>query len=471
MNHANEPAAVSKTVAIGVTALGLMLAVLLTPAWADQSALLPVTNAHDEVLQLDWPGLRVGTAEYEEGPTGVTVFHFEKKALVAMHVLGGAPSSVNQSYVDLGYDYPELDAVVFAGGSWYGLEAVTAVSSALKDDELRDGKAFGEEPNIAMSLGSIIYDFGGRRLNEIYPDKQLAQAAFRAAKSGFFPQGAHGAGRMAKTGGFFGCNAFSGQGGAQRMVGELKIAAFAVVNAYGVVTDRNGRVAACYRQAGWPEDLRAADLMADFPDSMDPEWTPAMRSPEGKRSNTTVSLVIVNQKLSPAELNRLAVQVHASMSRAIQPFATIYDGDVLYAVSTAELEQSELSSPEIGVLASEVMWDAILASVPEQAAGPDVTSLVALESGTLETFEGEYRFSDMASLAVTLKDGKLLGRATGTVDVFSIGKNAEVELRAVSAGEFVVPGRYPLALRFERPGRLVLNPGHWQQIGTRVSAR
>ena len=139
---------------------------------------------------LDWPLLRVGTAEYEEGPTGVTVFYFQQKVLVAMDVLGGSPSSVNSSYLDLGYDEPELDAVVFAGGSWYGLEAVTAVSSALKDDHLRDGNAFGNPPNIALSVGSIIFDFGSRRLNEIYPDKRLAEAAFRAAQPGFFPLGA-----------------------------------------------------------------------------------------------------------------------------------------------------------------------------------------------------------------------------------------------------------------------------------------
>ena len=162
---------------------------LLPAAYADQAKLEIVTNAHDTVLQLDWPGLHIGTGEYEEGPTGVTVFHFQKKVLAAMHVLGGSPSSVNQAYMDLGYDYPELDTVVFAGGSWYGLETVTAVSSALKDDGLRNGQAFGDEPNIALSVGSIIFDFGGRRLNEIYPDKRLAQAAFRAAKPGFFSAG------------------------------------------------------------------------------------------------------------------------------------------------------------------------------------------------------------------------------------------------------------------------------------------
>jgi len=61
--------------------------------------------------------------------------------------------------------------------------------------------------------GAIIYDFGGRRFNEIYPDKRLAQAALHALRPGVFPLGAQGAGRMAMQGSYFGCDAHSGQGG------------------------------------------------------------------------------------------------------------------------------------------------------------------------------------------------------------------------------------------------------------------
>ena len=45
------------------------------------------------------------------------------------------------------------------------------------------------------------------RLNEIYPDKRLGQAALRAAKPGAFPLGARGSGRAVKQGWFFGCGA------------------------------------------------------------------------------------------------------------------------------------------------------------------------------------------------------------------------------------------------------------------------
>jgi len=157
------------------------------------------------------------------------------------------------------------------------------------------------------------------------------------------------------------------------------------------------------------------------------------------------------------------------MSRAIQPFATLYDGDVLYAVSTMEIEQSGLYSPELGVLASEVMWDAILASVPQQPEIPVVEELTRLSASALESFAGTYRFSDRAELTVLHAEGRLWARATGKVNVFSIGRDEDVELQALSANDFFVPGRYPLTLRFDRSGNLVLNPGRWQQIGARIN--
>ncbi len=75
--------------------------------------------------------------------------------------------------------------------------------------------------------------------------------------------------------------------------------------------------------------------------------------------HTTLTLVVTNQKLAPHQLAR---HVHSSMARAIQPFHTESDGDVLYAVTTNEVENKALNSTELGVLASELAWDAVLSS-------------------------------------------------------------------------------------------------------------
>ncbi len=444
--------------------LALASAGISAPAEPDsQDRLVPLVNAGGRELLFDWPAFRIGTAEYSEGPTGVTVFHFPKKAYVAVDARGGGPGDVNAKHIELGYQEAELDAIVFSGGSWYGLETATAVGTALKDDGLRDG----HWDSVALTPGSIIYDFGPRRLNEIYPDKRLAQAAFRAAKPGVFRIGAAGAGRMAKTGGVFNCRAHGGQGGAFRQIGELKIAAFTVVNAYGAVIDRNGALAACYRDPAWPKDVKVTGLMAGLPESFGEGWS-GQPLPGG---NTTISLVVVNQKMDRAHLARLAAQGHTSMSRGLQPFATIVDGDVLYAVSTAEFDPPEGKEPfnsmQIGTIASEVMWDAILASIPEQPKVVAPRPGLVVPASTLRRYSGAYRFSSFVSISVTEKAGKLYAQATSDRDAYDITRETPVELHPVTDDLFTGPGRYPLTLSFSERGKLIVNPGPWKQVGTK----
>jgi L-aminopeptidase/D-esterase-like protein len=448
-----------------VTLVGVALLGTAPSVRPDQSSLPYLVNQGERVLEFDWPTILVGTAEYPDGPTGVTVIRFARRVFGAVDVQGGGPGTVNTDFLRIGYSTPELDAVVFSGGSWYGLESTTAVATGLKDDGVRDGTW----TNLSLAVGAIIYDFGDRRLNEIYPDKRLAQAALRAVRPGVFPLGAQGAGRFTRTGGLFGCNAHGGQGAAFRQVGELKIAAFVVVNALGVVTDREGRVVACYKDAGWPAELRATDLLTGYPASRRPDWNPADSADQGRR-NTTIGLVVTNQKLDRPQLERLATQVHASMGRALQPIATEFDGDVLYAVSTAELErpvdESDVTNVDLDVIASEVMWDAILASVPEQPVAPQPAPGLVIAANALQRLAGEYVFSPLVRLRVTAEGGRLFAQATGERKAYAIPRENPIELLPVTPTTFTVPGRYPLLLDFGQPGRLVVNPGHWQQSGT-----
>ena len=102
---------------------------------ADQDNLQPVLNAGDRKLEFDWPMLKIGTGEYAEGPTGVTVFRFALRVFGAVDVRGGGPGTVNTDYLRLGYALPEVDTVVFSGGSWYGLESTTAAATAAEPAE------------------------------------------------------------------------------------------------------------------------------------------------------------------------------------------------------------------------------------------------------------------------------------------------------------------------------------------------
>jgi 6-aminohexanoate-oligomer endohydrolase len=305
--------------------------------------LVPQTEFAGPELELDFPGLRIGVAEYQEGPTGCTVFHLPPGgAACAIDVRGGSPGTIGSAY-------EWVHAICFAGGSLYGLEAACGVAAELM---AMRGHTVGWD-EIELVFGAIIYDFG-RRTNAVYPDADLGRAALRAAREGSFPLGARGAGRSATVGKTFSFEQGepSGQGGAYRRIGETRIVVFTVVNAFGAVVDRDGSVVRGHRD---PERGTRTPLVEAL----------EARLPQAAPGNTTLTALITNHQLDGRSLRQLAVQVHASLARAIQPFHVLVDGDVLCAVTTNEVENEDLTATSLGVVASELAWDAVLASVPE----------------------------------------------------------------------------------------------------------
>jgi L-aminopeptidase/D-esterase-like protein len=308
--------------------------------------LVPRTDFAGPGLAFELPGLETGCAEYEEGPTGCTVFNFPEGAAAQIDVRGGSPGT-------LGAQYEFVHAICLSGGSLYGLEAATGVAAELfARREYRTGWM-----DIPLVAGAIVFDYG-RRDNGIYPDKELGRAALRVARPGVFPLGARGAGRSATVGKTFDFEGVepSGQGGAFRRLGETRIAVFTVVNAIGAVVDRHGAVVRGHLDVA--TGMRHA-LVPRIEERLT-AGVPA-RTPPG---NTTLTVVVTNQQLDARLLRTLGRQVHASMARAIQPFHALVDGDVLFAVSTNEVEE-ELGSIELGVVASELAWDAVLAAVAD----------------------------------------------------------------------------------------------------------
>jgi L-aminopeptidase/D-esterase-like protein len=450
-------------------ALALAIAALTAalPARAAQDDLVPDTDVHSPVLPFDWPDIQVGIGSYEAGPTGLTVIRFMPKAAVVVDSRGGAPGTVNTEWLRLGYDTPRMDAIVFAGGGSYGEEAVTAVMTGLKDDGTRSG-AWND---MALAAGAAIYDLGDRRPNEIYPDKRLAQAALHALRPGTFPLGAQGAGRMAMQGSFFGCRAHSGQGAAFREIGGIKIAAFVVVNALGSIVDRAGNVVACHPAPGWGGVPKIAELMGNVPRSRDPAWDAGVARDEPTQRNTTVSLIVTNAKLSYSGLQRLAIQVHTSMARAIQPFSTFDDGDTLFAATTDRVPAAPLGLFNLDTIAGETMWDAILASVPASptAAPPQ---RVTVPAQRLLAYAGTYRFGPRVRLKLAARDGTLYVTAERQ-SVFEFAVGQAVPLLPESDAAFVVDARYHTRLRFSAGADggitgATLNPGRWEQVGLRV---
>jgi L-aminopeptidase/D-esterase-like protein len=452
-------------------ALGLMLG---AGAAAQTPTLVPRIPLNGPALNFDFPGLRIGVAEYDEGPTGTTVFYFPDKVMAAVDVRGGAPGTIFTDALRLGNRERSVDGVVFSGGSAYGLAAATGAAAALKPQRLRDG----QWRKAAIFPGAIIYDIYGRRLSTVTPDEALGKAALNAAVEGRFPLGPRGAGRSAMQGYFFAdADAgwrnwpHSGQGGAFRQVGPTKIAVFTVVNALGAVVDRRGRVVRCsyaptQKDCGTIEEALARRLpvLAAGAKTADRD-----AESSGVSSNTTVTLVVTNQKLEVRELQRLAVQVHSSMARGIQPYSTMDDGDVLFAVTTAQVDNPALPAMDLSTIASEVAWDAILASVPPQDSAPPTTP-IQVPLRDLDRLAGTYEFASGARISVRRDGAQLRTTLTGMGGLF-FAENGN-QLVPVAPGEFLIVGPRNDVIRFEsnrgRVTAMTLNPGQWAQVARRV---
>lgn len=425
---------------------------------------VPKVDKTGPALKFEFPSMLVGVAEYDEGPTGTTVFVFPNGAKGAVDMRGGSPGELNAEILQNAYESRTVSAVVFSAGSWYGLSAATGVANGLK--KLR--AAEGNVDFIPGVVGAIIFDVGGRRFSRITPDDALGEAALRNAETGWFPLGSRGAGRFAMQGVYFSRGgtaesyanwAHSGQGGAFRTIGPTKIAVFTVVNALGSIVDRSGRVVRCGRNDAGQNCPTIAERFKSFK----PINPSDEASKGGPTSNTTITLVVTNQKLPFWALQRLATQVHSSMSRAIQPFATEDDGDILYAVTTDEVENKELRPVDLGVIASELAWDAVLASVPQVPERP--RPLISKpRPGTLQKLAGSYEFYGGGKLVFSTQDDSLSAKFDGNGRIY-FDKDKAYPVSPAENGFFLIesPGRE--VLRFEESGGsitgLTMNPGPW----------
>ena len=297
-------------------------------------------------VAFDYPGLKIGIAEYDEGPTGCTVLSFDTPTTCVSDIRGGAPGFLG--------GYGVADAICLAGGSLYGLEAASGVSA-----EILKERGIARWEQIACVQSAIIFDFDARATT-VYPDKALGALARTNAMSGGCPVGQVGAGRLATVGKVLESTRYrpeaGGQGAAFREVNTVKVLVVTVVNALGVIVDRSGKVIRGFRDSETGTRMHPRDVIDVSPES-------EAASARHGGGNTTVTALVINRKIERLSLDQLARQVHASMARAIHPFHTIHDGDVLFALSTDATGQDALDDFTLGEVACDVAWDAVINAV------------------------------------------------------------------------------------------------------------
>lgn len=319
-------------------------------------------------LITDVAGLRVGQAEDPRARTGVTVLLGDGLTVAACDVSGGGPGTRETDALAPENLVGALDAVVFAGGSVYGLAAADAVTAALgaagRGYRLRERTGVPASPLVG---GAILYDLangGDKAWGESPPYAALGRAALAAAAE-TFALGSVGAGCGALAGTLKG-----GVGSASTATADgLTVGALAAVNSFGSVVGPDGTAfwAAPFeigREFGGadPAALRAA------PDA----WPHAKLDPSPNQ-NTTLCCVATDAALSAVELKRVAIMARAGLARAIRPVFAPFDGDVIFALSTARREAPEpraLTVARLGALAADTLARAIARGVYEATVWP-----------------------------------------------------------------------------------------------------
>jgi L-aminopeptidase/D-esterase-like protein len=280
-------------------------------------------------LITDVEGLRVGQAEDACVRTGVTVVLPDKPAACAVDVRGGGPGTRETDLLAPDTLVEAVDAVVFSGGSVYGLGAADGVVAALG----AQGRGFtfrSTDVTAPIVPAAILFDLnngGDKGWGEGPPYPALGRAALAAAGTDF-ALGTAGAGYGARAGRLHG-----GTGSASLVGSEgATVGAIACVNSFGSVVMPGDRAF-----WAWPFEI-AGEFGGVRPRldgaEVDPDdWGLAKLNPV-LRSNTTLAVVATDVALTPAQCRRLAVMAQDGLARAARPAHTQHDGDVVFALST-----------------------------------------------------------------------------------------------------------------------------------------
>lgn len=303
-----------------------------------------------EISITDIEGVSIGHAQNDEAKTGVSVLYFSNGAQTGCDISGGGPASREIHLTDsMTADNP-INAVVLSGGSAYGLAAADGVMQCLEEHGIGYNTGYALVPLVCQSC---IYDLGYGKSN-VRPDAKMGYEACKKALAGTDQSmGNIGAGTGASVGKLLGMKQAmkAGLGIHAVQLGELKIAAVVVVNAFGdIFNPENGEKIAGLTDASRKQFLDLEETFMQLVSAPQDLFT----------SNTTIGCVITNAKFDKAKLNKIADMTRNAYARCINPVGTLADGDSIYACSVGEVV-SDLNL--VGTLSAKVMQKAIMKAV------------------------------------------------------------------------------------------------------------
>jgi L-aminopeptidase/D-esterase-like protein len=257
------------------------------------------------------PGVEVGHTTDPDARTGVTVIAFPTPNVAVVDVRGGGPGTRETGVLGEAIKPVPVNAIVFSGGSAFGLGSADGVMTELEALGLGVPTPAGQVPIVPAA---IIYDLAVGR-SDVRPTAQDGAAAFRARSADPVTLGRVGAGTGAtinKWAGLDGITA-SGVGSFSIQLDDVTVGALVVLNAVGNVVDGE-----LYDRQRPDADL-APQLTLDV------------------AQNTTLIAVATNAGIQDRnELRRIAIRTHDALGAVVVPAHTRYDGDTAFVVDCGE---------------------------------------------------------------------------------------------------------------------------------------
>lgn len=296
-------------------------------------------------------GVTFGQAQDYTAMTGVSVALFSGENTGGIDVSGGGPASREAHLLSPYTDTKSLNALVFAGGSAYGLGAADGVMKYLEERNRGFAVPGGVVPLVVQS---DIFDLtlGDGRVR---PDAKMAYEACLVAEAGEEPvSGSVGAGTGAAVGKLYGMGQSQKAGIAfhAAQLGELQVGVMVVVNAFGDVFDWESG-----KQIRGLLDSKRQNLL-----STEAELYKQMITLQ-TGTNTTLAAIFTNAQFNEGEMNKIAAMARSGLARSISPVNTMADGDTIYAFSLGEVK-ADLNI--VGVLAARVLSEGIKKAVTQE---------------------------------------------------------------------------------------------------------
>jgi L-aminopeptidase/D-esterase-like protein len=282
-------------------------------------------------LITDVPGITVGHAADDKAASGVTTLLLPEAWTAGVDIRGGGPGVRETAALEPENLNSLAHAIVLAGGSVFGLAAADGVAALLSQRGV-GLTLYPPSPAIPIVPSAVLFDLaneGDKKWGLTPPYRDLGMRSVAEAGRNFV-LGSVGAGRGAMAGLVKG-----GVGSASLdLGGGIMVGALAAANPVGSALMPDGKT-----YWAWPFEFGdefgghrpsgAADAHDPIPDLS--RLLRIGRLQPG--ANTTIAVVAVSARLSPAECKRLAIMAQDGVSRAIRPAHTPFDGDTVFAVA------------------------------------------------------------------------------------------------------------------------------------------